>query len=468
MPVDDRLQVPDNTGRKMKESKLKDIPQIEQLLNEPSVSFWFGRISRQLTLNAVHSSVDYYRKRLLEGDDVNTEVLCELIDNQCKAIFAQRIRPVINATGIILHTNMGRSPLPVKVWDNCKETNTGYSNLELSLKNGKRGKRNGLLPQLIQQLTDAEACLVVNNNAAAILLTLTALAKGREVIVSRGEQVQIGGGFRIPDILELSGARLVEVGTTNITTAEDYLDAVTENTAIILKVHRSNFALRGFVKEPKLSELTSKLPEGVITVVDQGSGVIDEDLPGETKVESYLKGGADIVTFSADKIMGGPQAGIIVGRKDLIGKLEKHPLTRTFRPGKTIYSLLESNLINRLNSKNNNERTHVTSILSGGSEAALKKCRSLKRGLSSDFFRISPDSICIGGGSTPDEYFDSYSIQITSKNIKLETVLRKLREQDPPIIGSIKNDKVVLNPVVLDDNQMKYLKSVLINLGKDL
>ena len=280
--------------------------------------------------------------------------------------------------------------------------------------------------------------------------------------------MQIGGGFRIPEILELSGAGLVEVGTTNITTAEDYLEAVTDNTAIILKVHRSNFALRGFVKDPKLSELTSKLPEGIIIVVDQGSGVIDEDLPGETKVESYLKNGADIVTFSADKIMGGPQAGIIVGRKDLISKLEKHPLTRTFRPGKTIYSLLESNLINRLNSKNNSERTHVTSILSGGSEAALKKCRSLKRGLPPDFFRISPDSICVGGGSTPDEYFDSYSIQITSKKIKLETVLRKLRELDPPIIGSIKNDKVVLNPVVLDDNQMKYLKSVLINLGKEL
>ena len=451
----------------MKESKLEKIPQIEQLLSEPSVSYWFGRISRQLTLNAVQSSVIYYRKRLLEGDDFNTEVLFELIDNQCKAIYTQRIRPVINATGIILHTNMGRSPLPFKVWDECKETNIGYSNLELSLKNGKRGKRNGLLPELIQQLAGAEACLVVNNNAAAILLTLTALAKDREVIVSRGEQVQIGGGFRIPDILELSGARLVEVGTTNITTSDDYINAVTENTAIILKVHRSNFALRGFVKEPKLSEITSKLPKGVITVVDQGSGVIDENLPGETKVVSYLKEGADVVTFSADKIMGGPQAGIIVGSKDLVGRLEKHPLTRAFRPGKTIYSLLESVLIDRLNSKKNSERTHVTSILSGGSEAALKKCRSLKRGLSSDFFKISPDLICVGGGSTADEFFDSYSIRITSKKVKPETILRKLRELDPPIIGSIKNDTVALNPVVLDNNQMKYLKSVFINLEKE-
>lgn len=448
--------------------RLRQLPQIEQLLKEPTVSCWFNRISRQLTLETVRNSVHHYRSRLLEGEDFNAELLFELIDNSCKALYAQRIRPVINATGIILHTNMGRSPLPEKVWNECKEINTSYSNLELSLENGKRGKRNGLLPQLIHQLTGAEASLVVNNNAAAILLTLTALAKGREVIVSRGEQVQIGGGFRIPEILELSGAGLVEIGTTNITTADDYLDAVNENTAIILKVHRSNFALRGFVKEPKLTEITSRLPKNIITVIDQGSGVIDEDLPGETKVESYLNGGAGIVTFSADKIMGGPQAGIIVGSNDLINRLEKHPLARTFRPGKTIYSLLESVLINRLSSTNNNERTHVTSVLSGGSETVLKKCRSIKRVLSSDFFSILPDTICVGGGSTPDEYFDSYSIRIVSKKMKPELIIQELRKLDPPVIGIIKNDEVSLNPAVLNENQMEYLKSALMNLFKDL
>ena len=452
----------------MKETELKKIPQIEQLLIEPSISYWFDRISRQLTLETIRNSVSNYRKRLLEGDDFNQKVLFELINNQCKALYTQRIRPVINATGIVLHTNMGRSPIPEKVWNECKETNIGYSNLELSLDNGKRGKRNGLLPQLIRQLTGAEASLVVNNNAAAILLTLTALAKDREVIVSRGEQVQIGGGFRIPEILELSGAGLVEVGTTNITTPEDYFYGITENTAIILKVHRSNFALRGFVKEPKLDEITSKLPENIITVVDQGSGVIDEDLPGETKVASYLKEGAGIVTFSADKIMGGPQAGIIVGNKDLIATIEKHPLARTFRPGKTIYSLLESVLIHRLNSKHSNERTHVISILSKGKEGALKKCRRIKQGLPSDFFRISPDLLCVGGGSTPDEYFDSYSIRIKSKKMKPEIIIQKLRKLDQPVIGSIKNDEVSLNPAVLNDNQIKYLKSALINILKEL
>jgi L-seryl-tRNA(Ser) seleniumtransferase len=452
----------------MNESTLRQLPQVEQLLKEPFISSWFDRISRQLTLNVVRNSIDSYRKRLLEGEEYNSELLFQQIDNQCLSLYTKRIKPVINATGIILHTNMGRSPIPEKVWNECKGVNIGYSNLELSLGNGKRGKRNGLLPQLIHQLTGAEASLVVNNNAAAILLTLTALAKDQKVIVSRGEQVQIGGGFRIPEILKLSGAGLIEVGTTNITTAEDYLDAVTEDTAIILKVHRSNFALRGFVKEPKISEITSRLPGNIITVVDQGSGVIDEDLPGETKIESYLKSGAGIVTFSADKIMGGPQAGIIAGSKELINIIEKHPLTRTFRPGKTIYSLLESVLINRLNNINKNERTHVTSIISGGSDAVLKKCQSIKRGLTSDFFSISPDTICIGGGSTPDEYFDSYSIKIRSGKIKPELIIEELRKLDPPVIGIIKNDEVVLNPAALNIDQIKYIKTVLINLSKIL
>jgi L-seryl-tRNA(Ser) seleniumtransferase len=460
--------IPASSGSNMNESALRQLPQIEQLLKDPFISPWFDRISRQLTVNIVRSTINSYRKRLLEGEDYNVEILFQQIDNQCNSLYDQRIKPVINATGIILHTNMGRSPLPEKVWNDCKGVNVGYSNLELSLGNGKRGKRNGLLPQLISELTGAEASLIVNNNAAAILLTLTALAKNRKVIVSRGEQVQIGGGFRIPEILKLSGTGLIEVGTTNITTAEDYLNAVTEDTAIILKVHRSNFALRGFTKEPNIIEITSKLPENIITVVDQGSGVIDEDLPGETKVESYLKSGADIVTFSADKIIGGPQAGIIVGSKDLITIIEKHPLARTYRPGKTIYSLLESVLINRLTSIIPNERTQITSILSGGSDVALKKCQSIKRGLSSNYFSISQDTICVGGGSTPDEYFDSYSINIRSEKMKSKLIIEELRKAEPPVIGIIKNEKVVLNPAVLDISQLKYIKSVLKNLSEKL
>ncbi len=452
----------------MEKSDPKNIPQIEQLLKEPSIVVWFKQISRQLTLNIIRSSVSRYREHILKGNSFDREELLRNIETQCKAVHNLRIRPVINASGIILHTNMGRTPLPPEVWNECRDINTGYSNLELSLKTGRRGKRNGLIPLLIQQLTGAETSIVVNNNAAAVLLMLTVLAKDREVIVSRGEQVQIGGGFRIPDILELSGARLIEVGTTNITTVNDYLNAVNDKTAMILKVHRSNFALRGFVKEPAIAELSEKLPEGIIIAVDQGSGVLDENLPGETTVGSFLKSGSSIVTFSADKILGGPQAGIIAGNENLIRKLETHPLTRTFRPGKTVYSLLEAVLINRINNTTFSKRSYITGILSGGSEAALKKCRSLKRGLSSEIFRILPGSICIGGGSTPDEYFDSYTIRITSGKLKPAAIMNKLRELNPPVIGSIKNGMVCLNPIALNENQLKYLKSVLTALEKEL
>lgn len=222
---------------------------------------------------------------------------------------------MLNGTGVILHTNMGRSPLFPEAWDAVRDLNTRYSNLELELQTGKRGVRSGLIPELLRILTGSEAALVVNNNAAAVLLTLSALAKDREVIVSRGQQIQIGGGFRIPEILALSGARLVEVGTTNITTPSDYLSALTERTAFVLVVHTSNFRIRGFASHPSVKVLADQLPPTVGLVVDQGSGVTTERIPGETCVRRYLEDGAHLVCFSADKVLGGPQAGIVLGRQ---------------------------------------------------------------------------------------------------------------------------------------------------------
>jgi L-seryl-tRNA(Ser) seleniumtransferase len=430
-----------------------------------SVSVWFERISRSLTVSAVRTSVDLIRKKIRAGEPYSEKMLYTEIVRQCRRLHGRRIQPVINASGIILHTNMGRSPLPESAWDECAPVNTGYSNLELSLETGRRGKRNGLIPLLIRELTGAENSIVVNNNAAAVFLILSALAKGREVIVSRGEQVQIGGGFRIPEILKLSGAKLVEVGTTNITTLKDYTSAVTDKTAMVLKVHRSNFALRGFTSDPGIREIAAALPEGVLTVADQGSGVLNETLPGEKNAASLLKDGADLVSFSGDKVIGGPQAGIIIGKKSLIDILDGHPLIRTMRPGKTIYSLLESVLIARAESAGAGSR-HTESVTDR--EAALQKCRRLKRGLSGDVFKVIDDSVCIGGGSTPDEFFDSHSIQIITEKIKPERIMEYLRALDPPVIGTIKDDRVTLNPAALTDSDLKYLKTVLTELEKKL
>ncbi len=449
----------------MDNSELKKIPQIEQIMEDDRISVWSQRISRPLTSSAVKRAVDHYREKLKAGKSYSEKELYKLIDKICIDLYSRRIRPVINATGVILHTNMGRSPIRPEVWEDCREINTGYSSLELSLKTGKRGKRNGLIPLLIKTLCGAESCAVVNNNAAAVYLVLNTFAAGKEVIVSRSEQVQIGGGFRIPEILKASGAKLVEVGTTNITTLSDYINAVNENTAMVLKVHRSNFALRGFTSEPSLKEITSALPEGVLTVVDQGSGVLNENLPGEQKTRSLITDGADLVTFSCDKMPGGPQGGIIAGRKKLIEILDRHPLIRTMRPGKTIYSLLESTLIQRMDNPGAFSR-HAETAVNG--EETADKCRKIKRGLSTEIFQLAEDLQCIGGGSTPDQFFESRAIEIKSDKLKPDQILKLLRESSPPVIGTIKHDKALLNPAALNDNEIKQLKTILKELEEKL
>ena len=449
----------------MKNTEMKNIPQVEQVLRDPAVERWIPLISRQLTAEAVRRAAEKYRKKLKKGGEYNQMEFIGNVTAECEDIYAARIQPVINATGVVLHTNMGRSPLPALAWDECRSINTRYSNLELSLDTGRRGKRNGIIPALLNSLTGAEAALVVNNNAAAVYLMLSVLAAGKEVIVSRGEQVQIGGGFRIPEIMKLSGARLVEVGTTNITTTDDYLNAVSADTAMVLKVHRSNFALRGFSAEADISELAKRLPDGIILAADQGSGVLNENLPGEQRADSLISAGAQLVSFSGDKILGGPQAGIIIGRQDLIDKLDRSPLIRTMRPGKTIYSLLESVLVGRMNSPG---AASVNASMAASPEDALRKCRAIKRGLPAENFAVVKDRVCIGGGSTPDEYFDSWSVCISSERKKPEKILELLRSADIPVIAAVRNENAVISPIVLNDSELKYVKTLLAILAEKL
>jgi L-seryl-tRNA(Ser) seleniumtransferase len=446
----------------MSEADLSKLPQIERLLANPRVEPWFQRLSRPLVSRLAAETVASFRQSLRgeprEGPspsaaEVEAGVLAEL-EGACRLAARRRVGRVINATGVILHTNLGRAPLPREAWSAAEAANTGYSNLELDLATGGRGLRGGLAAELSALAAGAEAALVVNNNAAALFLILTCFARRREVLVSRGEQVQIGGGFRIPEILALSGARLVEVGTTNITTLEDYTEAVGLATAMVLLVHSSNFRIRGFTEKPPIDRLARALPKDVILAVDQGSGALDEAVRGEQGAGRCLEAGAHLVTFSADKLLGGPQAGVIAGRSDLIRTLSRHPLNRVFRPGKTVLSLLEECLVRRLNGG----PAGAAAVLSLSPEELQRRGRRVLRGLDSSRVRLVPALMTPGGGSAPDEDYPSLAVELAGEP---QALLARLREWETPIIGTIAEDRVLLNLATVLPEEIQVLRSAL-------
>jgi L-seryl-tRNA(Ser) seleniumtransferase len=460
----------------MAEPDFSRLPQIEKLLARGEPVRWYSRLSRPLVARLAAEAVAYFRESLRQGgeapEDLEQAVLSRL-EESCRAASRRRLQRVINATGVLLHTNLGRSPLAAEVWNAAGPANCGYSNLELDLDTGRRGRRSGLLPDLLALLTGAEAALAVNNNAAAVFLILSCLARRREVLVSRGEQVQIGGGFRLPEILSLSGARLTEVGTTNVTTVDDYTAAVTLQTAMALVVHSSNFRIRGFTERPSVESLARALPSDVILVVDQGSGAIDEEIPGEQRVGRLLKAGAHLVCFSADKLLGGPQAGLIVGRREMIEALAKHPLHRVFRPGKTVVSLLEEFLVRRLNGE---QTGAAEAALALSNEELRRRGRSILRGLDPGQARLVPSALTPGGGSAPDETFPSVAIELAGgpagaaspgegpaggaadasppgHGLDAQGLLERLRNGEPAVIGTIRDGKVLLDlSTVLPDD----------------
>ena len=450
------------SGSETNNNSFSHLPQIGKLLETQQLKKWFPLITRQLTSKIASETVSDIRSGRYKKIPDEPQIIKE-IEKRCAATVRRRIIKVVNATGIILHTNMGRSPISPDIWNKVSAINTGYSNLELDLHTGKRGLRNGLIPELLSILTGAEASLVVNNNAAAVFLILSTIAKGKEVIVSRGEQVQIGGGFRIPEILKLSGAKLIEVGTTNITTLSDYENAVTENTALILLVHRSNFRIRGFTGRPSVSEIASVTPKGVVIAVDQGSGNITENIPGEIRAGNYLKSGAGLICFSGDKLFGGPQAGIIAGKKDLIYELSKNQLMRVFRPGKTIFSLLEEILVRKMNGE---LKGHAENILKLPLEELKKRGKKIISGLNRKYISLTDSLISTGGGSAPDEVFPSVSVEINIPD-KPDKTLTMLRGLGIPIIGTISNDRVLLNLATILPNELKYVRSALAELLKE-
>jgi L-seryl-tRNA(Ser) seleniumtransferase len=402
--------------------ELRDLPSVDELARG---------VDDPLAIAAARTVLDRAREEIRAGADPGD--LDARVRDELTAARAPSLRRVLNATGVIVHTNLGRAPLAEEALAQVVEAARGYSNLELDLREGSRGSRQDHVAAILRRLTGAEAALVVNNNAAAMLLALAALAEGREVIVSRGELIEIGDGFRIPDVLAHSGARLVEVGSTNRTRARDYEKAVRAETALILRVHQSNFRVVGFTELPRLEELAAVARRAGIPLLDDlGSGVLVE-LPGEPSARESLAAGADLVCFSGDKLLGGPQAGIVVGRGELIERLRRHPLQRAVRADKLTLAALEGTLRVYLDAP---ERIPVLRMLhedSGRVRARAERLAKLVGGT------VEETVGRVGGGALPLAELPSFACAIE------ESLAAPLREGDPPVIGIVRDGKLLLD-----------------------
>jgi len=354
--------------------------------------------------------------------------------------------PVINATGVILHTNLGRAPLSTSAIQSMQAVSRGYSNLEFNLENGKRGSRLIHAEILLQNLTGAEAAVVVNNNAAAVLLVLAALANKRRVIVSRSQLVEIGGGFRIPDVMRQSGAKLVEVGATNRVHLSDYEQALAETTALVMHAHHSNFKMIGFTGEPELKEIADLAHKfGVLFADDLGSGTLlateRYGLAHEPTVQESLAAGADVVCFSGDKLLGGPQAGIIIGKADLLARIKKHPLARALRADKLCLAALTATLLHYLKDEAERE-IPIWRMISATQKQVQARARYWAAELGQG--EVLAGESTVGGGSLPGESMPTWVLALTVKST--DKLLEKLRLEQPPVIARIENDRILLDP----------------------
>jgi L-seryl-tRNA(Ser) seleniumtransferase len=426
-------------------ARLRALPSVSSLLEGGSLSALEAEHGRGLLTRAVRKAVDDARAAILAGQDATADAAA--VGRALRALRSSSLVEVVNAAGVIVHTNLGRAPLAPEAVESVVQVASGYSTLEYDLDAGERGSRHGHAVSLLCELTGAEDACVVNNNAAAVMLTLSALAEGREVIVSRGELVEIGGGFRVPDVMVRSGADLVEVGTTNRTRASDYARAINERTAVLLKVHRSNFAMVGFTEDPPLPALAALAREhDVPFIVDAGSGSLrhvpfDED---EVPVGAALSQGADLVTFSGDKLLGGPQAGIIVGRADLVERCRRYPLMRALRPDKMCIAALVTTL--RL-WRDHPERVPVARMLDTDPETLDRRAAALAFALK-DRGEVVPTRARVGGGASPLVELDSRAVALRTDDA--DGVAARLRAGTPPIVARIDRDRVLLDLIAID------------------
>ncbi len=444
---------------------LRQIPKVDDLLKEEALRPHLEGTPRGLVLQAIRTYLDEVRDAVRRGElnRIDREGIISGIRERLKRLALPSLRRVINATGVILHTNLGRAPLSPRALQRILEVGTGYSNLEYDLREGKRGQRHVHVEGMLCELTGAEAAMVVNNNAGAVLLVLNTFAEGREVIVSRGELVEIGGSFRIPEVMAKSGAILREVGTTNRTHLHDYESAIGEKTAMLLKVHTSNYKIVGFTSEVILEELVSLGRKyGLLVMEDLGSGLLVDLSPwglrGEPTVKGALRAGADLVTFSGDKLLGGPQAGIILGRKDLIEAIRKNPLARALRVDKLTLSALEGTLwAYRSKEGAFSEIPHLRMITL--KEGELKRrAQRLKRLIQKEAphveAKVLRESSRIGGGSFPLAELPTWAVALKAKGLSAQELEARLRSGDPPVVARVSEDHVILDPRTIPEEEI--------------
>lgn len=449
---------------------LRRLPSVDELMRREALRPWLERLPRRLVVRVVRDAIDELRQTILRQPDTaewsEGECLraaerraCEMLKEAAR----YRLRPVINATGVILHTGLGRAPLAPAAIENLTRVASGYCSLEIDLASGERGRRTALVRDLLCELTGAEAATVVNNNAAATLITLATLARGREVIVSRGELIEIGGSFRLPEIMEASGARLREVGTTNKTRLSDYARAIGPETAALLKVHTSNYRIVGFTQSVPLEDLVSLGRQHDLPVVDDiGSGALLDlssfGLADEPVAAKSIRAGADLVLFSGDKLLGGPQAGLIVGRKHLVERIERHPLARAFRVDKLTLAALEATLRLYLDDRAALQQVPVLRMLSESEDkvrtrasrllAVLEAVPGIRRA------ELVRETAYVGGGSVPAQGLPTWVVRVQSHAIGEEEFARRLRTGDPAVVARVHEGFVLFDARTIFDEEV--------------
>ena len=449
----------------MDQMQLRNLPSVDRLMASEELAELAAVYSRDWVVGVVREQLDLARRDIRRGGKApGPDSLVEAVCRHVADLTRTAPRRVINATGVVIHTNLGRAPLSRSAIEAMSQAAQGYSDLELDLMTGRRGSRQSHLQALLRHLTGAEAALAVNNNASAVMLGLSALAAGRDVIVPRGEAVEIGGGFRIPDVLEQSGARLVDVGTTNRTYVRDYENAITENTSAFLKVHASNFRVEGFTATVEAGELV-ELGErtGIAVLHDVGSGALlpteRYGLAHEPTPQESIAAGMGLVFFSGDKLLGGPQAGIIVGKSDLVGRLERHPLARAMRIDKLSLAALTATLLHYLREEAVDE-IPVWRMISA-TEGAVKGRANKWNASAGSGGEVVASRSAIGGGSLPGETLPTWCLAFEHplESGGPEALTRRLRHGSPPVMARIEGDRALLDPrTVLPEEEADLLR----------
>lgn len=459
-----------------KNNFLRKLPAVDEIIKDPSLSDLPDRFPRNIIVKTIQGILEDKRKLILSGDLSREPALKNICAEAREKLFLHEkpsLKKTVNATGIIIHTNLGRAPLPKQALQHIINTSEGYVNLEFDLDTGKRGARYRHAETLLQELTGAESAFIVNNNAAAVLLCLNTLAKDKEVIVSRGELIEIGGSFRIPDIMHQSGAILREVGTTNRTHPDDYLNAVNEHTALILKTHTSNYRIVGFTAEVDIAGLKHIGHKHHIPVMmDLGSGNLVDParlgLSSEPTVSQTLKLGADIVTFSGDKLLGGPQSGIILGSETLLKPIRENPLSRALRIDKLALAGIEAVLRILLYSPDRIEHIPVLGMLKTPLAVLKKRAETIKKRVR----QYSPGMDVIvcedfsqpGGGSFPDHSLPTWVVSLNTKPLSISLFESALRKAETPVVARTSHDRILFDMRTVFPDELKKISDTVISI----